>query len=389
MEKQKLIILPDSLFKRIWNLIITSAITYSAIVTPYSLAFQENSDNIIQYIEYLIDCILLVDIVLNFFSAYNDKEENLIKKHKTIIKTYLKTWFIIDLISVFPFSLCFNQFRYNFGHFRRISFLPKIYKLFKLAKLIRIAKITKKENVSGLTKGVSEKLKMNSNIEKIVYFFLTFLLLSHLSTCIWYFVAKMENLSPDSWVVRLGYIDSTNFQIYVLAFYWTLTTVTTVGYGDISAGTTPERIYNIFIMSFGVLMYSFAIGSLSSIVAAMDRKKAEMNQKLSVLTSIKKEYHLDKTLYDKVRKVIKFDLTRNQRDKIQFLQELPNKLRIELSQIMHDKIIQNFNFFRNQPNDFFAYVASLLKPVKFCQNDYLYKTEDLMEESKIRVYYIH
>lgn len=226
---------------------------------------------------------------------------------------------------------------------------------------------------------------MNSNIEKLMYFLLTFLLLSHLSTCIWYFVDKMEDLSPDSWVVRLGYIDSTNFQIYVLSFYWTLTTVTTVGYGDISAGTTPERIYNLFIMSFGVLMYSFAIGSLSSIVSALDQKNAEMNQKLEILSSIKKEYHLEPIIYDKVRKVIKFDSSRNQKDKNQFLQELPNKLRIELSQIMHDKIVQDLNFFRDQPNDFFPYVAPLLKPVKFSQNEFLYKCQDMIDESMLYV----
>ena len=69
-----------------------------------------------------------------------------------------------------------------------------------------------------------------------------------------------------------------------------------------------------------------------------------------------------------------------QKDKMVFLQELPNKLRIELSQIMHDKVIQNFYFFRDQPSDFFAYVAPLLKPVKFSQNDYLYKCQDMIDE---------
>jgi CRP-like cAMP-binding protein len=133
-------------------------------------------------------------------------------------------------------------------------------------------------------------------------------------------------------------------------------------------------------MSFGVLLYSFAIGSLSSIVSTMDQQTEEMNQKLQILSSIKKEFNLNQGIYDKVRKVIKYDLSRNQKDKMNFLQELPNKLRIELSQIMHDKVIQNLYFFRDQPSDFFAYVAPLLKPVKFSQNDYLYKVQDMIDE---------
>jgi CRP-like cAMP-binding protein len=47
---------------------------------------------------------------------------------------------------------------------------------------------------------------------------------------------------------------------------------------------------------------------------------------------------------------------------------------------MHDKVIQNFYFFRDQPSDFFAYVAPLLKPVKFSKNDYLYKCQDMIDE---------
>jgi hypothetical protein len=84
---------------------------------------------------------------------------------------------------------------------------------------------------------------------------------------------ELQDLSSDGgWVTRLGFIDATNFEIYVISFYWKLTTVTTVGYGDINAGTTIERVYNLFIMSLGVLVYSFAIGSLSSIVRTLDAK---------------------------------------------------------------------------------------------------------------------
>jgi len=353
-------------------------VLYSAIFTPYNLAFSDSYTESV--FDIIIDILFGVDLVLNFFCAYYDSEENLVKSRRKIVTTYLKGWFIIDFISIFPFYLFINSSSANITKLTRLSKLPKLYKLVKLTKLLRITKMSKKGSVSSLAKIFLEKFKINANVEKLIFFLMAFILLSHLSTCIWYFVAKIENLSPDSWVVRLGYIDSSNFQIYILSFYWTLMTVTTVGYGDVSAGTTPERIYNLFIMSFGVLMYSFAIGSLSSIVATMDAKNEEMNQKLQILTGIKKEYNLDKDLYDKVRKVIKFDLSRNQKDKMEFLQELPNKLRIELSQIMHDKVVQSLYFFKEQPSDFFAYVAPLLKPVKFSQNDFLYKEEDIIDE---------
>ena len=371
------IILPDNPYKKMWDLLIAFLILYSAIITPYEIAFSDN--NKVSWFEVLIDILLGIDIVLTFFSAYTDDEENLVKNHKKIIKKYLKSWFIVDIISVLPVSYIFNASG-RFSGLTKISKLPKLYRLVKLTKLLRITKMSSKGNLNKVTKFFMEKLKINANVERLFFFVLTFLLMNHLCACFWYFMAKIEDFSPDSWVVRLGYIDSSNIELYIISFYWTLTTVTTVGYGDITAGTTIERIYNLFIMSFGVLLYSFAIGSLSSIVSTLDQKSEEMNQKLQILSSIKKEFNLEQNIYDKVRKVIKYDLSRNQKDKMVFLQELPNKLRIELSQIMHDKVIQNFYFFRDQPSDFFAYVAPLLKPVKFSQNDYLYKCQDMIDE---------
>ena len=369
------IILPDTSYKKFWDLLLSVIIMYSAIHTPYEIAFLEKFG--FSWFDIIVIVILAIDIILTFFSAYTDSEENLVKNHKKIVMRYLKGWFFIDVLAIFPFTLFIDIDKKNITKY---SVLPKSYRLVKCIELLRITKINSKGNVHHVTKYFLEKLKINANIERLLFFVLLFFLMNHLCACFWFLTAKLQDMDPDCWVVRLGYVDCSNVELYIISFYWTLTTVTTVGYGDISAGTTLERVYNLFIMSFGVLLYSFAIGSLSSIVSTMDQQTEEMNQKLQILSSIKKEFNLNQGIYDKVRKVIKYDLSRNQKDKMNFLQELPNKLRIELSQIMHDKVIQNLYFFRDQPSDFFAYVAPLLKPVKFSQNDYLYKVQDMIDE---------
>ena len=61
-------------------------------------------------------------------------------------------------------------------------------------------------------------------------------------------------------------------------------------------------------MSVGVILYSFAIGSLSSIISTLDARTSIMNQKLKILTLIKSDFQLDQEVYNKVRKVIKFDV---------------------------------------------------------------------------------
>lgn len=55
-------------------------------------------------------------------------------------------------------------------------------------------------------------------------------------------------------------------QVYLTSFYFTVTTITTVGYGDISGATKSEKIFCILIMVIGVIAFSFASGSLASAI---------------------------------------------------------------------------------------------------------------------------
>ena len=364
------VIMPDNKYKGYFDCVLTFILVYSSIILPYTMAFYDNESTSDKVIDWIFTFILLCDIVLSFFSAYIDNDDNVIKNRKRIIHNYIKSWFVIDVLSIVPFNY-FTFINHN---------THQVFRVLRMFKLIRITKLLKNNNAQKVITQLFERIKISQNIKRLIIFIYIFLLLNHISSCIWYFVAKVQNLNPDSWVTRLGYIDSSNYEIYIISFYWTLTTITTVGYGDISAGSSIEKTYNLFLMIFGVIIYSFAIGSLSSIVSSLDSNTAEMNQKLQILSRIKREFNLDQDIYDKIRKVIKYDLSNSQKDKMDFLQELPNKLRIELSHIMHDNVISKMYFFKNQPNDFIAYVAPLLLPVKYGQGDYLYKCNDTIDE---------
>jgi hypothetical protein len=94
--------------------------------------------------------------------------------------------------------------------------------------------------------------------------------------------------------------------MYTISFYWSLTTIVTVGYGDITAGNTVERIYSLLIMSVGVVTFSFAIGSITNIVEKIDSKSAEVNQKMEMLRGIRTEFNLPDEVYEKAKKVTKY-----------------------------------------------------------------------------------
>ena len=93
--------------------------------------------------------------------------------------------------------------------------------------------------------------------------------------------------------------------LYVTSFYFAVTTITTVGYGDIGGNSTSERVICFFLHLIGVLSYSFASGSLTNLIQNYDEINDENNDKLNTLNRIYKEAKLPQDLYYKLKDVIK------------------------------------------------------------------------------------
>lgn len=127
--------------------------------------------------------------------------------------------------------------------------------------------------------------------------------------------------------------DYTIKEIYMLSLYWTITTITTVGYGDISGTNSIERIFCSMIMLIGVISFSYANGSLSSIMTTYDNKSVPMQEKMDVLNNILKDFDIPNELYLSCKKNIELVSTLGiDFSKIDnFLEELPPKLKIQLS----------------------------------------------------------
>jgi hypothetical protein len=119
--------------------------------------------------------------------------------------------------------------------------------------------------------------------------FVTVIVFGHIVACIWVFISKLDGNGPDTWLFRSGYLDDPNDQIYLASLYWAFTTMSTVGYGDITAKTDLEKFLAITLMLFGVCFFSFVIGSLSSIFNRIDSREAILNNKMAVIDEFAKE----------------------------------------------------------------------------------------------------
>lgn len=83
-------------------------------------------------------------------------------------------------------------------------------------------------------------------------------------------MARFDPTDKNNWIYQSSFQDYEDYQLYVTSFYFTVTTIVTVGFGDIHAYNVYEQVICIFLMLIGVIAFSFATGALSSIISNYD-----------------------------------------------------------------------------------------------------------------------
>jgi hypothetical protein len=114
-------------------------------------------------------------------------------------------------------------------------------------------------------------LKVSAGFERLFLFFFIFFILCHIATCLWIIIPSLHTTEKDyagTWME--GSNNLTSSQLYAKSFYWTITTITTVGYGDISGTNVTEWVFGSLMMIIGVISFSFANGTLASILSNYD-----------------------------------------------------------------------------------------------------------------------
>ncbi|CAH7158601.1 Kcnh2 [Phodopus roborovskii] len=264
-------ILHYSPFKAVWDWLILLLVIYTAVFTPYSAAFllKETEDGSqapdcgyacqpLAVVDLIVDIMFIVDILINFRTTYVNANEEVVSHPGRIAVHYFKGWFLIDMVAAIPFDLLI------FG-----SGSEELIGLLKTARLLRLVR-------------VARKLDRYSEYGAAVLFLLmcTFALIAHWLACIWYAIGNMEQPHMDS---RIGWLHNLGDQIgkpynssglggpsikdkYVTALYFTFSSLTSVGFGNVSPNTNSEKIFSICVMLIGSLMYASIFGNVSAII---------------------------------------------------------------------------------------------------------------------------
>jgi len=372
---------PDSRLLRGWSLVTSLLLLYTATVMPYRLAFAEGADQgYWLYLEYFVNGLFSMDLLLNCFSAVYSPEGDLVSSLRTVLWSYAKGWLVIDLVACFPFNLVdssgsmTNSTGTGYNGLVRLVRVPRLYRLLRLSRLVKTLKSS-----DGCMSRLQDYFALKNSALRLFSFFMSMLGAVHLMACLWCFAPSLEGYSVDSWVVRLGFIDQENSEVYMAAFYWAFTTLTTVGYGDITAVSSLEQIIAVFWMLFGICSFSFAIGSLTNMIAKLDTKESHLLHKLEHIDEFCKETRLSKDLRTRLRHALRYSSEHmgfSWRHKYRLFTELPKRLKMQVAMAMHQGTVQEISFFTEKNEEFIASTVPFLLPLFVAEGECVYKRKD-------------
>ena len=381
-----------------WTRYVMLLLVWVSLFVPWHVAFfmhqPESDGSALEVMSLIVDVSFWIDLVVNFVTGYRVEvseigvgKRNVIYDRSKVTWRYLKSWFFIDFVA------CLSSIAGTVTTAAKLTRVPRILKMFRVIRLLRLVKVIK----ISADVGASETV-FNAGVGRILLMGACLLLSTHIIGCLFHLVAVFSLESMDdcrassTWISSHsdGYLcDSNNFHRYSASLYWAFTTVTTVGYGDISAGNTEERWFSMLALLIGTGFYTAMVGAVASVVQSLDAKGKLMAVKRAKLEAFCRVNVVGRSL--RMRLMDQFEESQAERqyhasrDVSSVIGDISGQLRTDIALHLHRDLIAQMKFFRHadgalKPAGFILRIISELKPMVFQQRDTIVKQGERANE---------
>ncbi|XP_061939546.1 potassium voltage-gated channel subfamily H member 8 isoform X2 [Apis cerana] len=321
-------------FKSCWDWLILLATFYVAIVVPFNASFI-NIDRPTMVSDVVVEALFITDIVLNFRTTYVSRKGEVVSNSKSIAVNYLKGWFFVDLVAALPFDFLYASDVYSgeeSGH-------GNIH-LVKLTRLLRLARLLQKMDRYSQYSAVILTMLM-----------LFFILVAHWLACIWFVIAEKERLRNDNdwdlgWIhtlaekLKISVENVTHAESYITALYFTCSSLTSVGFGNVSANTFSEKFFSICTMLIGALMHAVVFGNVTAIIQRIYSRRSLYQTKLRDLKDFFVLHQIPEELKQRMQDYFQTMWSLNHGIDIhETLKQFPEELRGDVSMHLHREIL--------------------------------------------------
>ncbi|XP_068444769.1 potassium voltage-gated channel subfamily H member 1b isoform X2 [Clinocottus analis] len=348
------IILHYCLFKTTWDWVILILTFYTAIMVPYNVSFKTKQNNVTWLVvDSIVDVIFLVDIVLNFHTTFVGPAGEVISDPKLIRMNYVKTWFVIDLLSCLPYDVINAFENVDEG-------ISSLFSSLKVVRLLRLGRVARK---------LDHYIEYGAAV--LVLLVCVFGLAAHWLACIWFSIGDYEvidedtnSVRMDSWLFLLGETVGKPYRfnasgtgrweggpskdsVYITSLYFTMTSLTSIGFGNIAPNTDGEKIFAVAMMMIGSLLYATIFGNVTTIFQQMYANTNRYHEMLNSVRDFLKLYQVPKGLSERVMDYIvsTWSMSRGiDTDKV--LQICPKDMRADICVHLNRKVFKEHPAFR-------------------------------------------
>ena len=340
---------PDDRKREMWDMGVLVLAILVALIIPPAAVFGFTLRPAVLLLSIVTFIVFSFDIYFSFTTAYLTQGK-LIEDRRLIATRYLKGTFTIDLIAALPFWIVIAAIGPPIGGNAHLLALFMVFKLISVNRTLK--------RIGGTT--------INPAILRLFHLVFWILLAAHLIGCGWIFFRDYAADIPN----RIQYVEG---------FYWSITTLTTIGYGDLTpGGNIPLTIFVIIIELLGAGMYGLVIGNIANLIANIDVAKSQYREKLDKVNAFLKYRNIPTALQRKINEYYAYLWdTRRGYDETSVLEDLPDPLKVSVSLYLNKEIIEKVPLFEKASDDLIRDVIMHLEPVVFTPTDYIVKFGEL------------
>ena len=377
---ERLIMYPTSGRRFAWDGMSLALILFIAVELPFRLAFLFEQDTPVGWLIYdwFVLFAFAMDIVLNFRTGYV-KDGLVVMDPRKIAHRYLRTWFLVDVISTVPWDWLFCASGDNCGEDAvRASAALSALRIFKLLRLLRLLRVTRIFRYLEQWEGTSVLLTSTSlRVIKLVSVMIMF---THWDGCMHYLIAQLESdgvvMKADSWPMRLesdlGISMDTPGQRYITSLFNAFSQMLCIGYGLVQPVRVSEIAMTLLSMVLGATLYGMFIASLTSFMADSEASAKQYNSQLDMLNQYMKHRQLPPELRVKLRTYLElcFPNKRAFNEDV-ILASLNQPLRKEVAWHKSRAMLERLPLYDSFDTGMMRALALALERVVFVEGDYI------------------
>jgi len=179
---------------------------------------------------------------------------------------------------------------------------------FRVVKLLKLLKLMRVFRLGRLVGKYQERYQIKHATMMIVKFTFIILFAAHWLGCIYFFAARIQTASYGGYSWLTEYLSFTDAAIgerdvgekYVASLYWALTTMTTIGYGDIIPVTVTERLVTAICMISGACTFAYGLTNVCTLLFNHNKHQVDFEGLNDELNEFLTRHNVSKNLQQRV-----------------------------------------------------------------------------------------